>query len=225
MRFTVFLSCLTALALLTISGCGSSPDPAVNSSPSDHPNGHRPIRSATTYVEFMGDDQIMGLVNFAQFRKQNAMWRCSTCAPGQPSQQLLADAPDGSEISRVIALKPDVVVILTGAYDLIDFPMDSHAEPTAQNVADVCAQLTKAELPALVLYLPESTVYDPYYTNYGLYFENQSGAIPNTISYPVSPTDPQVPYTDGVDFSQSGLQRLYPAVYDRIQQIHKGGQK
>jgi hypothetical protein len=213
MRFTVFLSCLAALALVTITGCGSQSTAKAN--PALQPNYHRPIVPGTTtpLVEFMGDRQIQELVAYAK----NPRWRCTTCEQNQTSDQVLAEVPE------VIALKPDIVIILTGAFDLIDNIETSRTQPTFSNVTTAQAEFKAAGIPAVICGLLPSTMYDSYYFNEGLSIETESGVLSNVLS--LDNTDDSIPVTDGVDFSPYGLTVAYPLVYQEIQSFHKGGMK
>ena len=213
MRFTVFLTCLAVLALVTITGCGSPS--TVNSHPAVQPNYHRPFvpLTSTPLVEFMGDRQIQELVAYAK----NPMWRCTTCEQNQTSDQVLAEVP------AVIALKPDIVIILTGAYDLIDNIETSRTQPTFGNVTTAQAEFKAAGITAVICGLLPSTVYDSYYFNFGLTSEVENGQLSNVLS--LDNTDDSAPVTDGVDFSPYGLTVAYPLVYQEIQSLHKGGMK
>src|ERR1700675_2853869 len=128
------------LSLIILAGCSSMNNPAAQA--------HKPQARLTTTptVAVLGDDQILGLVNYVS----NPMWSCTTCAQGQTSAQVLAEVP------AVIARHPDIVVILTGAWDEIDNPQQAHAEPTVANVANMCAQFKTAGITPLVFELPDS---------------------------------------------------------------------
>ena len=118
-----------------------------------------------------------------------------------------------AEVPTVIALHPNIAVILTGAYDEIDNPQYGHAEPTVANIITMCGQLQASGITPLVFYLPDSDAYDDYWTNYSLSDAHDAGLIPNVLTYPVNSTGPYVQYTDGVDFSPAGLAVVYPLAY------------
>ena len=161
----------------------------------------------------MGDDQIQGLVTYAE----NPRWKCTTCGQGQTSAQVLAEVPE------VIALKPDIVIILTGAYDLIDGIETSRTQPTVGNVEQMLTAFENAKIPAVVCYMLSSTEYDNYYYNFALDDLSQSGVIPYALS--LDNTDDSIPVKDGIDFSSHGLAVAYPLVYQEIQSFHLGGMK
>lgn len=200
---------LASFALVLLVGCSSMQ----TATPTAH---LRPQASMVTTprVEFMGDDQIIGLVNYVS----NPLWSCTTCAQGQTSTALLAEVP------AVIARHPDIVVILTGAWDLIDDPEDVHYEPTVNNIETMCDQFVAAGINPLVFTLPESDAYDAYYINLGLGDVWAAGLIPHMLFYPVYP-DKIVQFTDGVDFSQAGLALVYPLAYQQIEAFGVGGLK
>jgi hypothetical protein len=197
---------LYALVLLLMAGCGSQTGL--------HPNLSHPAKDLTTtpYVEFLGDDQIQGVVSNAN----NPMWKCTTCAPGQTSDQVLAEVP------AVIALHPAIVIILTGAYDQIDNPDITHNEDTLPNIGLMLDAFAAAKIPAVVCELPPSDSYDDYYVDDGIYVGNQEGIFPFILNY-----DPNVDgaMTDGVDFNTYGLSLVEPLTYQEIETLGLGGQK
>jgi hypothetical protein len=197
------------LFLLFVAGCS-------NMQTTVHPN-LKPQESQTTTptVAMMGDDQIIGLVNYVS----NPLWSCTTCAQGQQSGAVLAEVP------AVIAQHPNIAVILTGAYDEIDNPQYGHAEPTVGNISTMCGQLEAAGIKPLVFFLPDSTAYDDYWTNMSLYDAYTAGLVPNVLTYPIDPNGPYVQYTAGVDFSQAGLAAVYPLAYQQIEGFRLGGEK
>jgi hypothetical protein len=105
----------------------------------------------------MGDDQIQGLTAYVN----NPMWKCSTCVPGQLSATVLAQVPE------VIALHPDMVVILTGAYDLKVAFTDRDPE-LADNVLKMLAMFESANIPTVICLIPQLDYTDSYYFNEGM---------------------------------------------------------
>ena len=197
------------LPLLLLAGCSSMNHPALEA--------HKPQESLTTtpYVEFMGDDQIMGVVSYVG----NPLWRCSTCAQGLISSQVLAKVP------AVIALKPSLVVVQTGAYDLYeDIPGDAPGRDVElfNNVTAIMDALTAANIPVEICGIPDSTAYDDYYFDEGLEIENEAGLLPNLFTFNfTSGAD----LTAGIDYSQAGLMAVYPAFYLDVEGFQLGGQK
>lgn len=206
------MKALLTLTLVLLVGCQSLPTPSANIS---HPA--RPLVT-TPYVEFMGDDQIQGLVTYAN----NPRWKCTTCVPRQTSTQLIP------EVSQVAALKPDIVYILTGAYDLIDNPYNTHDEPTVGNVETMLNAFETAKIPAVVCLMPPSTAYDPWYFNEAVDALVTSGVITYELDFnidnPDSTSNP-IPVTTGVDFNSFGLSKIYPLTYQSVESFHLGGEK
>lgn len=196
-----------ALSLILLTGCQSMP----------HITAHlKPMASMTTTprVEFMGDSQIAAVVAFAD----NPLWKCTTCVQGQLSSQVLAEVPE------VIALHPDIVVVQTGAYDLyegVDDTAPGRDVGLFGNVTSIMDAFEAAKITVVICKVPDSTVYDDYYFDEGLELEGEAGIIPDLISF----TEFSGPLTDGIDYSQAGLEELYPAFYQEVESFGLGGQK
>ena len=94
---------LLILSIL-VAGCASNPTAM---EPKPAPDFRRPFQN-TLYVEFLGDSQSIGLVAYAN----NPKWKCTLCQPQLTSAQAI------NLIPQVLALKPNAVHILFGAYDL-----------------------------------------------------------------------------------------------------------
>jgi hypothetical protein len=206
LKLVVCMPAFFACAL--VMGCGGMQQ-ARTVEAAEHANMDGAVKdmATTPYVEFMGDSQIQGLVAYAN----NGLWKCTTCAQGQTSTQVLAEVP------QVAALKPDVVVVLTGAYDLVDNPDNAHAEPTVSNYDQIEQAFAAAKIPVVICTLPNSTVYDNYWTDEGMELENYSGVLNNVISFQGS----QFP-TSGMDFTHAGLAAAYPVVYQAVESFHVG---
>lgn len=194
---------LSLVVMLT--GCGGSTQfPQVNAHIS------HPARSLSTtpYVEFMGDDQIAGLVAYAG----NPRWKCTTCAQAQLSTTVTTRVPE------VIALHPDIVLVQTGAYD--EGILTSRTQPTFGDILDILDALEQAGIPAVICSLPKNPVFDVYYLNFGLDDEWEAGLIPHLFTF----NDTAENLTgDGVDYSQAGLAEVYPQFYQEVQSFHIGG--
>lgn len=196
------------LPLILLAGCSG-----IQQSTAVHPN-LKPMASMTTtpYVEFMGDDQIQAVVAFAN----NPLWKCTSCAQGQVSSAVLAEVP------QVIALHPDIVVIQTGAYDLITPGTSDRAVGLSGNVAQILNAFGTANIPAVICMLPTSTEYEDYYFNEGLYIENQSGTLPNVFTFNQTSTEE---LTAGIDYTPTGLMAVYPVFYQQVETFGLGGVK
>ena len=118
--------------------------------------------------------------------------------------------------------KPDIVVILTGAYDLVDDPTNMHNEPTVANLETMVNGFTAAKIPVLVCLLPLSSEYDNYYVNGGIFALNQIGVFPDDLNFDIDTADQM---TAGVDFTTFGLQQVLPLTYQEIQSFGLGGTK
>lgn len=120
--------------------------------PSLHPNLQRDNQT-TPRVEFIGDDISIGLVAYAN----HELWKCTDCASGATSAQLLAALP------LAIAKKPDLVHIMVGSYDM-DNPAYLNAcnqnDPTpgadpCTNIQAMMTQLNAAKIPFILGSIPE----------------------------------------------------------------------
>jgi len=199
---------LAPLALVLLAGC----QPATQLTP----HMSHPARSLTTtpYVEFMGDDQIQGLVAFAG----NPLWKCTTCVQGQLSDAVLGEVP------AVVALHPDLVFVETGAYDLIVPGTSDRAVELSGNVSDIIAAFEAAKIPVVICMLPTTTLYENYYFNEGLYLENQvPDGEPGMVPYVFSASDTDL--TAGIDYTQAGLEQVLPAFEADVQSFGVGGTK
>jgi hypothetical protein len=111
-----------------------------------------PGPSPSPYVEFVGDDISIGLVAYAN----NEQWKCTDCASGATSGQLLAALP------LAIANKPDLVHILVGSYDVDANPWslpcnggpNDPGQDTCVNLQIMEAQLTAAKIPYVLGNVP-----------------------------------------------------------------------
>jgi hypothetical protein len=203
-RLSVLFLCLS------ISGCGSVSQLGTKPIASNTPSYQKDL-ARTPYVEFMGDDQIQGLTAYVN----NPMWKCSTCVPGQLSAAVLAQVPE------VIALHPDMVVILTGAYDLkVDFT-DRDPE-LADNVLKMLAMFESANISTVICLIPQLDYTDSYYFNEGMVQLNES-PVPDTVPYLFPWTE--VGLTQDNEFSQTDLAAIEPHMYQEVQSFHLGGTK
>jgi hypothetical protein len=210
-RLSVLFLCLS------ICGCGSvSPlgnKSIANTAPAPISAFQKDL-ARSTYVEFMGDDQIQGVVNYVN----NPMWKCSTCVPEQLSADVLKEVPD------VIARKPDMVMILTGAYDLKLPGADDRAQIPAGNVEQIVALFQAAKIPAVVWLLPELSYTDVYYFDTGMTFLNED--MPPEVPYLFYPTDyGPMTLTPDFDFTPYALAQIEPNLYLKVQSFGLGGIK
>jgi hypothetical protein len=196
---------LLPASLILLAGCQSSLQLA--------PHMSHPVRSLTTtpYVEFMGDDQIQGLVVFAG----NPLWKCTTCVQGQLSDAVLGEVP------AVIALHPDLVVVQCCAQDLIAEPNTHDVGALFNNVQAMVDAFEAAKIPVVVAMLPGSDAYDNYYFNEAVDLVNQGGMIPNVFTFNFTNTD----LTAGIDYTQAGLEKVLPAFEADVQSFGVGGTK
>ena len=131
---------LLILSIL-VAGCASNPTAM---EPKPAPDFRRPFQN-TLYVEFLGDSQSIGLVAYAN----NPKWKCTLCQPQLTSAQAI------NLIPQVLALKPNAVHILFGAYDL-DYetgePDDEFTDATQLigNLQQILQPLEAAKIPAIV---------------------------------------------------------------------------
>ena len=144
---------LLILSIL-VAGCASNPTAM---EPKPAPDFRRPLQN-TLYVEFLGDSQSIGLVAYAN----NPRWKCSLCQPQLTSVEALALIP------QLLALKPDVVHIMVGAYEL-DYesaePDDElqDAAQVANSIQLMLTQLEATKMPVVVGNQPpcaDPTVFD-----------------------------------------------------------------
>jgi hypothetical protein len=180
-RLSVLFLCLS------ICGCGNfKPSPAVQL----QPNLTHPARSlsSTPYVEVMGDDQAMAIVANAK----NPLWKCSTCVPKQLSTDLIDQVP------QVIAKHPDIVVILTGTYDMAAFaaipcctdPPMRVPETLSDSILQLLSMYAAAKIPAVICLIPSAPDTDPfhyfdsYYFNEGMMIWNEPPPPPYTVLVP-----------------------------------------
>lgn len=217
---------LLAAATLIISGCSAG----LNQQPQPHK-----VMDAegvtTPYVEFMGDDQAQGIVAYAN-QQDNSIWKCSTCVAGQTSTAVLQEVP------AVIALKPDVVFLLTGAYDLLADPMWPEEDTTSENIASAVTALNAQGIPVVIGNLPPSESYYNYYVNLELSIQFQEPAyhawvtgsgdgladLADIIADQESLSD-IAEVSDGVDLNQNGIMLTYPIAYAAVEGFHVGGVK
>lgn len=196
-----FLGMLIGL-MIALTGCSSQPTLQPHLKP-------QATLTTTPRVDFMGDDQIAGLVAYAG----NPLWTCSTCEQAELSTTVLTKVP------QVIALHPDIVVVQTGAYD--EGILTSRTQPTFGDILDIIDALEAAGIPVVVCSLPDSSAYDPYYLNFGLDDEYTAGIIPNLFTF----NDAGQDLTAGIDYSQPGLAEVYPAFYQEVESFGLGGTK
>jgi hypothetical protein len=211
-RLSVLFLCLS------ICGCGSvSPlgnKSIANTAPAPIGAFQKDL-ARSTYVEFMGDNQIQGVVNYVN----NPMWKCSTCVRGQLSAAVLAQVPE------VIARHPDMVVILTGSYDLQVPGTSDRAQDLAGNVEHILALFQAANVPAVLCLIPTVAGTDNYYFNTGMVIENES-PDPSPVPYLFTETDEtDVAMTLDNEFTQTDLADIEPALYKEVQSFHLGGTK
>jgi hypothetical protein len=209
-RLSVLFLCLS------ICGCGSvSPlgnTSIVNTAPTPISAFQKDL-ARSTYVEFMGDDQIQGVVNYVN----NPMWKCSTCVPGQLSAAVLAQVPD------VIARHPDMVMILTGAADLKVPGTSDRAQGLADNVLQSLALFQAANIPAVICLLPVLDYTDVYYFNEGMALENEA-PDPSPVPY-IFPWTNETTLTPDYEFTPDDLADIEPRLYQKVQSFHLGGTK
>jgi hypothetical protein len=137
---------VVSFILPLVLGCASMQGPNL------HPNLPQRDNVKTPYTEFVGDEISIGLVAYAN----HELWKCTDCASGATSGQLLAALP------LAIAKKPDLVHILTGSYDVDDPTWNAAwnlgaSDPnllTCQNIRSMMAQLTAANIPFIVGNIP-----------------------------------------------------------------------
>jgi hypothetical protein len=201
---------------LSISGCGSVSQLG-NTSIANNAQRYQKDLARTPYVEFMGDDQIAGVVAYVN----NPMWKCSTCVPGQLSAAVLAEVPE------VIALHPDMVMILTGSYDL-QVAFTDRDPDIADNVEKMVAIFEAAKIPAVVCLIPTVAGTDNYYYNEGMVIENEPPIPPQVspVPYLFTETDEtDVAMTLDNEFTQTDLAAIEPAMYQEVESFHLGGTK
>lgn len=199
---------LYALVLVLLAGCQSMTQPGLQ----PHISGGPKVSMITTpYVEFMGDEQIMEVVAYAG----NPRWLCSTCAKGETSTDAL------TKVQSVIDRHPDLVVIQVGAYDLIAETNTHDVSTLYGNVQQMVDDFVAAKIPVVVSMLPGSDLYDDYYFNEGVDLENQAGLIPYVFTFNFTNSD----ITNGIDYTQAGLEALYPAFYQELETFQVGGNK
>lgn len=193
------------LAIGFLVGCGS-----MHTSVS--PRISHPANDLVTYpkIESMGDEQIKAEVAYAN----NPLWTCNTCTEGQTSDITL------TKVQEVIGRAPDLVDLQIGAYDLAA-EVDTHdVSPLYDNVIKILDLFTAAKIPLVINALPGSTAYDNYYFNEGIDLENQAGIIPYVFSF-----NSDIDLTDGIPYTQAGLEATFPPLYQEFESFHLGGVK
>jgi hypothetical protein len=193
--------CLPLLCL-AVAGCATSPS-AFKSQISGH--FARPTKKAV-YVEFMGDQQTLGLLEYARSApdsEQMLGWKCTVCQPGATSADLLAAVP------AVIALHPDVVHILTGDLEIVA-PGTNRGQAVMANLNPMVSQLQAAKIPIVIGLVPTLRGYTPYYLNAGI-MADYNGVIGDppyispvpVIDYddPIRDADPQASMLTAKDFA------------------------
>lgn len=90
---------LLVAVVLYLTGCGSGLQPNLQRNTTSMPR-----------VSFVGDEISTGLVEAVA----NPLWTCDDCAQGATSSQVLAN------FGQALAVKPDVIHILVGTYDVLD---------------------------------------------------------------------------------------------------------
>ncbi|HTZ61002.1 MAG TPA: hypothetical protein VMB49_22995 [Acidobacteriaceae bacterium] len=178
------MKAFSSLVVLCFFAAGCASDPGAGRLA----QGSHFARSAVNapYVEFIGDAQSIGLLNYAQ----DPSWQCTICQPSATSTQLLAALP------AVLAKKPDAIHILTGAYELngsLSNPLASRGQVPRENIQTMVTMIQAAKIPVVVGLLPPALSYTPYYLNLGLqdvYFD-APGPLQNTIP-------PLIDYYDAV---------------------------
>lgn len=85
--------------VLYLTGCGSGLQPNVQRN-----------NATTPRVSFVGDEISIGLVQASN----NPLWTCDDCQQGVTSSQVLVN------FGQALAVKPDVIHILVGTYDVLD---------------------------------------------------------------------------------------------------------
>jgi hypothetical protein len=153
---------VVSFILPLVLGCASMQEPNL------HPNLPQRDNVKTPRVEFVGDEISIGLVAYAN----HELWKCTDCASGATSGQLLAALP------LAIANKPDLVHILAGSYDMADPTWPSSgacnqdvAHPDMQTCANITAMMTQlqaAKIPFVV----------------GSVVEWQAGTLSNQLAQP-----------------------------------------
>lgn len=250
MKFTLFLSCLTAIAFPVVTGCGLSPS-QVNSTSDVHPNFHRPFKSLSTspVVECVGDEICAGLAAEAN-GPNSVMWRCDDCSQGATSGVVLAGLP------LALAQHPDVVVLLTGSYD-VDDPEWTGAcnmespdinKHTCTNIEAIVSQLEAAKIPFILGSPPswqDGTLSDQLAGTLGVDivdanifdFERDEDFLVS-VDPPGGTLDPGAQFVDyysamysnyigpnGIDPNPDGYQLMLSMTLPLIQSLHAGGNK
>lgn len=205
-----------AALTIFITGCGGSMNTTTQS---EHVNKPLVTTAHTPYIEVMGDQQALDLVAYAN-SQGNTLWKCSTCGIDQLSGVTL------SSVSAVIARKPDFVFINTGAADYIINYMQSHSEPTVNNMIQIQDELNDAGIKSGIMEIPNSDRYDDYYDDVALVYEYQAGVISELFggdfdygsSGTIYPTS-----GDNADWTQNTLERLYPELWSFANSLGAGG--
>jgi hypothetical protein len=151
--------CLPIL-YLAVTGCSTSPS-AFKPQVASHYV--RPTKKPV-YVEFMGDQQTVGLLNYARSVSDSSEmlgWKCSVCGPSMTSADLLAAVP------FIVALHPDVVHILTGDLEIVA-PGTNRGQAVMDNLEPMVTQLLAAKIPVVIGLVPTLREYTPYYLNIGI---------------------------------------------------------
>jgi lysophospholipase L1-like esterase len=214
-------------------GCASMQQPNL------HSNILQRNTETTPRIEFVGDDISIGLVAYAN----HELWKCTDCASGATSAQLLAALP------LAIARRPDLVHILVGSYDM-EYPTDLTAcnenDPVpgtdpCTNIQAMIAQLNAAKIPFILGSIPEwqpGTLSDQLAVPVGgvdIVQANEDlfnrwivdAFLPPsppvyTVDYYLALNDPSDISSNGIDPSPAGYEIMLTLAQAAIDQMHTG---
>lgn len=183
-----------------------------------------PDQVTSPYVEFVGDQITLGMLATAT----NPLWKCSLCGSGLDSTQALAVFP------KVLALKPDIVHILVGAFELTGGGDAVEGLVPFQNIQTMVNQAKSAGVPVMVGQVPPCPLIAGYDLNIELLtaFEGMVGEPATEVGVPlvlysgigpvVTPEETSPVCASGYLPNASGYGLMVGLAQQAIQGLHAG---
>jgi hypothetical protein len=233
----IFLTLLIFFCLLSmLNGCGAGMSKtSIVPSTLPQPSQDQRDTATTPRIIFIGDDILAGLVAQAQ----NPLWACPDCAAQATSAQALANLPTALTNSP----RPDLVIILTGSYDVDSPAWDNACGPTTpttcQNIVAMGAILEKAGIPHLVCSIPfwqPGTLSDSLAPPGGVQFvQGSEDLFDHDFGEALAESDPGAGYLDmadaisaamigpdGIDPNSQGYAVMIAMIQAEAQKMHVG---